>query len=74
MKGQQATTNELYNIFIFGMILLKAIEMKQKNLVIIEKKLEQHFKKLIKKFQISQFYMKKISDAVYTGRAFTFSN
>ncbi|CAB5356017.1 unnamed protein product [Rhizophagus irregularis] len=39
--------------------------------VIKEKKLKQHSKKLIRKYQISQLHMKS---AVYTSRTFTFSN
>src|SRR5436190_10515912 len=43
----------------FGMILLVATK-KKKNLVIRERKLKLFLKKLIKKYQTSQLYMKKI--------------
>ena len=47
--------------------------MKKKVLVIMEKKLEFHLKKLIEIPNISTSY-EKDSEAIYTSRAFTFNN
>src|SRR3954467_7467944 len=58
MKDRRLKNYGIY--FIFGGNLLAMEEMKKKNLVIKEKKLEKHLKKLIKKYQTSQLRMKRI--------------
>src|SRR6266498_301068 len=58
MKDQQLKNYTIY--YILGIIPFGMKVIKKKNLVIKEKKLELHLKKLIKKYQTSQLHMKII--------------
>jgi hypothetical protein len=59
-SNERSTAEELYSIFNFWYYPINKNNVEKKNLAIKEKKLKQHLKKLIKKYQTSQLCMKRI--------------